>query len=106
MKEMPKDFSLDQIKSEEKFSATYFLSATDPVYGTIHITADKLYFFFDNETRPEIAKLAPRVLDLKDIKGFSKGFLKRFHILTTDGRDILLGVWKKDDLIKAIEKRK
>ena len=96
------------IPYEEEFSAVYFLTQTQPEYGKLYLTADKLYFFFDRaeESKEAAEALPPRAIDIADIKGWKKGFIKRFHIYTTDGRDILIGLWKKDALIAAIEARR
>ena len=72
MKELSKDFSLSQIKPEESFDGVYYVTSSTPVNGKLHVTADKVYFFFEDK-----AKKAPRCIDIKNIKTMKKGLMKR-----------------------------
>lgn len=101
MKELAKDFSLSQIKPEESFDGVYYVTSSTPVNGKLHVTADKVYFFFEDK-----AKKAPRCIDIKNIKTMKKGLLKRLTVTAADGSSFTLGLWKKDAFISAVEKRK
>lgn len=101
MKELPKDFSLSQIKPEESFDGVYYLTSSQPENGKVYLTSDKVYFFFGDNS-----KSAPRCIDIKNIKAMKKGLLKRLAITATDGSSFTLGLWKKDAFISAVEKRK
>ena len=98
------DFTLGKIQPELTFKkgAVLFLSAADPHYGLFALTADKLYFFFDQDIDP---KEAPRAFDLADIQTLKNGLLKTFYILEKDGTQTKLGSWKKKDIIAAIQAR-
>lgn len=101
MNELSKDFGLNQIKPEESFDGVYYVTSSEPVNGKLYVTADKVYFFFDDK-----AKKAPRCIDIKNIKTMKKGLLKRLTVTAADGTSFTLGLWKKDSFINAVEKRK
>lgn len=98
------DFTIEKVHPECIFKngSVLHLSATDPHYGQLALTADKLYFFFDPDLDPGEAA---RAFDLSDILELKNGILKTFYIIEKDGTETRLGCWKKKDLIAAIQAR-
>ena len=99
------DFTIEKVHPELSFKsgAVLHLRATDPRYGQFALTADKLYFFFDNDA--EGPGEAPRAFEIADIQELRSGILKTFYIIEKDGTRTKLGSWKKKEIIAAIQAR-
>lgn len=50
-----------------------------------------------------IGDLSEKVIPIDEICGYKKGLLTILTIFLTNGKIVKLAVWKKDDIIKALE---
>ncbi len=71
--------------------------------GKIIITPEQLIF---KAHSINIGDLSDRIFNIKDIIGYRKGLLTFMFIRFSDGREIKLTVWKKQEIIDELEKRK
>lgn len=71
--------------------------------GKIIITPEFLVF------RPHsvnFGDLSDRVFEIRNITGYRKGFLTFFYISFAGGWEISLSVWKKQEIMDALESRR
>lgn len=84
------------------FSANYY-EGINALGGTLYIYDDVAVF------RPHAINFGDptdRIIPIRDIFGYKKGFLSIFHIYLNNGKDIKLAVWKKNAIINALEIRR
>jgi hypothetical protein len=71
--------------------------------GKIIITPTQLIFHAHSFN---VGNLEDRIFEIKDIIGYKKGLLTLLTICFSDGKNIRLTVWGKDEIINQLEKRR
>ena len=71
--------------------------------GMLWITKDEVVF---KPHKLNFGNLGKKYIRIQDVSGYSKGFLTNFSIWTKDGSEMGLVVWKKDEIIREVEKRR
>ena len=100
VKEEPK---LREIMPEIKYAANHQVSASNSQGGHIWITKYELYF---KPHKFNMGDLSKRYIRIQDICGYEKGLLTSLTIYTKKGYAMELAVWKKDEIINALEARR
>ncbi len=96
-------FHLRKVEPELKYMANFKESAVNAQGGMLWITKDEVVF------KPHMfnfGNLGKKYIRIQDVAGYSKGFLTSFSIWTKDGSEMGLVVWKKDEIIREVEKRR
>ena len=94
--------ALRAVEPERKYYGTYYPSYFKQQGGFLILTKDEIAFkphfynlYFDSHYIP-----------IQDIVGYKKGFLTLLNILRRDGTEIRLAVYRKNEIINEIEKRR
>ena len=88
---------------ELKYQANHLIGGGISQGGHLRITGDRIYF------KPHAINQGPleeRYIEIKDVVGYKKGKLTFMSIFTADNKEMELAVWKKDEIISEIEKRR
>ena len=80
-----------------------FNTGINSIGGKIIITPTQLIFRAHSFN---IGNLEDRIFEIKDIIGYKKGFLSFLTISFSDGKNIKLTVWGKDEIINQLENRR
>lgn len=94
---------LRKIEPELKYRANHQVSASNNQGGHIWITKDEVVF------KPHGLNFGPmgkRYIRIQDVIGYEKGPLTYMSIFTKSGYEMVIVVWKKDEIINEIEKRR
>ena len=94
---------LREVLPELKFAANHEISSSNAQGGHIWITKNELYF------KPHMfnmGDLSKRYIRIQDICGYEKLRLTGLTIYTQKGYKMDLVVWKKDEIINALETRR
>lgn len=94
---------LREVLPELKFAANHEISDMNAQGGHIWITKNELYF---KPHKLNVGDLAKRYIRIQDICGYEKGALTGLTIYTKKGYRMKLVVWKKDEIINALETRR
>lgn len=87
---------------ELSFKANFFVGA-NAQGGNLYIYDDTFVF---KPHSANFGNLSEKVIQIRDICGYKKGFLTTMFIYLNNGLEIKLAVWQKDDIIKALEERR
>lgn len=71
--------------------------------GKLHIYEEIAVF---KPHKLNIGSLEDCSIPIRDICGYKKGMLTSFIIYLNDGTEVKLAVWKKDEIIQALEARR
>ena len=93
---------MEQQFQELEFKANFFVG-TNAQGGTLYIHDDTFVF---KPHAINIGDLTEKVIQIRDICGYKKGFLTTMFIFLNNGLEIKLAVWQKDEIIKALEERR
>ena len=94
---------LRKVEPELKYQANHQISASNAQGGHLWITKDEVVF------KPHALNVGPlgkRYIRIQDVVGYKKGGLTHMSIFTKSGYKMNLVVWKKDEIINEIEKRR
>ena len=80
-----------------------FNSGLNSIGGKIIITPTQLIF---RAHAINFGNLNDRIYEIKDITGYKKGVLTFLYISFSNGKDIKLTVWNKDEIINQLEERR
>lgn len=80
-----------------------FNTGFNSIGGKIIITPSQLIFRAHSFN---VGNLEDRIFEIKDIIGYKKGFLSFLTISFSDGKNIKLTVWGKDEIISQLENRR
>ena len=80
-----------------------FNTGINSIGGKIIITPSQLIFRAHSFN---FGNLEDRIFEIKDIIGYKKGFLSFLTISFSDGKNIKLTVWGKDEIINQLENRR
>jgi hypothetical protein len=94
---------LREVLPELKYAANHQISSANSQGGHIWITKHELYF---KPHSMNIGDLSKRYIRIQDICGYKKGMLTELIIYTKKGYTMRLAVWKKDEIINALETRR
>lgn len=94
---------LREVLPKVKYAANHQVSATNSQGGHIWITDHELYF---KPHSINIGDLSKRYIRIQDICGYEKGMLTYLTIYTKKGYAMKLAVWKKDEIIAALETKR
>ena len=93
---------MGQFFEDLSFSANYY-EGINALGGTLYIYDEVAVF------KPQSFNFGDptdRIIPIRNISGYKKGFLSIFHIYLTNVSDVKLAVWKKDAIINALEMRR
>lgn len=90
---------------EVSFQANYYFGSfmSGAQGGRLHIYAEITVF------KPHILNIGTKdeyTIPIRDFCGYKKGMLTWFTIYLNNGTDVKLAVWKKDEIIQALEARR
>lgn len=88
---------------ELKYKANYYVGDGNYQGGNLRITSDRVYF---KPHSINFGSLKERYIEIEKIIGYKKGALSYMSIFTEGNQEIKLAVWKKDEIISEIEKRR
>ena len=94
---------LRKVEPELKYQANHQVSALNAQGGHLWITKDEVVF------KPHALNVGPlgkRYIRIQDVVGYKKGALTHMSIFTKSGYEMDIVVWKKDEIINEIEKRR
>lgn len=94
---------LRKVEPELKYQANHQVSAINAQGGHLWITKDEIVF------KPHALNVGPlgkRYIRIQDVVGYKKGALTHMSIFTKSGYEMDVVVWKKDEIINEIEKRR
>ena len=94
---------LRKVEPELKYQANHQVSALNAQGGRLWITKDEVVF------KPHALNVGPlgkRYIRIQDVVGYKKGALTHMSIFTKSGYEMDIVVWKKDEIINEIEKRR
>ena len=94
---------LRKVEPELKYQANHKISSMNAQGGHLWITKDEVVF------KPHALNMGPlgkRYIRIQDVIGYKKGSLTNMSIFTKDGYEMAIVVWKKDEIIQAIESRR
>lgn len=94
---------LRKVEPELKYLANHQVSALNAQGGHLWITKDEVVF------KPHALNVGPlgkRYIRIQDVVGYKKGALTHMSIFTKSGYEMDIVVWKKDEIINEIEKRR
>lgn len=94
---------LRKIEPELRYQANHQVSASNAQGGHIWITKDEVVF------KPHVFNWGPldkRYIRIQDVVGYKKGAFTHMSIFTKSGYEMDIVVWKKDEIINEIEKRR
>ncbi len=97
------DYLLRKVQPELKYPANYKASFFNAQGGFLWINKDEVLF---SPHSFNFGDLRDRYIRIQDVAGYSKGFLTNFSIWTMNGKEMKLVVWKKDEIIREIERRR
>ncbi len=95
--------TLRKIEPELQYQANHQVSALNSQGGHLWITQDEVVF------KPHSLNFGPmgkRYIRIQDVIGYKKGALTHMSIFTKSGYEMDVVVWKKDEIINEIEKRR
>ena len=94
---------LRKVEPELTYKANHWVTPDNSQGGSLWITEKEVVF------KPHSFNMGPlgkRYIRIQDIVGYQKGMLTNMSIFTEDGYEMALVVWKKDEIINAIESRR
>ncbi|WP_301221048.1 hypothetical protein [Bacteroides caecimuris] len=94
---------LRKVEPELKYQANHQVSALNAQGGHLWITKDEVVF------KPHSLNFGPmgkRYIRIQDVVGYKKEALTHMSIFTKNGYEMDIVVWKKDEIINEIEKRR
>lgn len=94
---------LQKVEPELRYKANHQVSALNAQGGDLWITKEEVVF------KPHSLNVGPmnkRYIRIQDIVGYKKGALTHMSIFTKSGYEMDIVVWKKDEIINEIEKRR
>lgn len=94
---------LYKVEPELRFLANHVISPVNSQGGHIWITKNEVVF------KPHSFNFGPlgkRYIRIQDIVGYVKNGLTFMSIFTSDGTEMVLTTWKKNEIINEIEKRR
>lgn len=94
---------LRKVEPELRYQANHQVSAMNAQGGHLWITKEEVVF------KPHSLNFGPmgkRYIRIQDIVGYKKGALTHMSIFTKSGYEMDIVVWKKDEIINEIEKRR
>lgn len=94
---------LRKVEPELKFQANHQVSALNAQGGHLWITMNEVIF---KPHSLNVGSLGKRYIRIQDVVGYKKGPLTKMTIITKSGYEMKLAVWKKDEIINEIEKRR
>ena len=80
-----------------------FNGRVNSIGGKIVITPDQLIFKAHDLN---FGNLDDRIYEIRNITGYKKGLMTFLYIYFNDGQNIKLTVWKKQEIIGALESRR
>lgn len=86
-----------------EFQANFINDAGVSIGGKLIITSELLIF---KAHKFNLGDLSDKYFSIKNVVGYKKGFFTFFKIYFSDGNIVTLNVWKKQEIINAIEERK
>lgn len=92
-----------KVEPELRYQANHQVSALNAQGGHLWITKDEVVF------KPHALNFGPmgkRYIRIQDVVGYKKGALTHMSIFTKSGYEMDVVVWKKDEIINEIEKRR
>lgn len=95
--------TLRKVEPELKYQANHQVSVLNAQGGHLWITKDEIVF------KPHSFNFGPlgkRYIRIQDVVGYKKGALTHMSIFTKSGYEMDVVVWKKDEIINEIEKRR
>lgn len=101
--EQEQDVTLKIIRPELKYMANYYIDTYNAQGGHLWITKDEVVF---KPHRFNFGDLGKRYIRIQNIAGYTKGFFTDFSIWTRNGDEMPLVVWKKNEIIRELEKRR
>lgn len=96
-------FLLRTVQPELTYQANFNENSFNSQGGHLWITKDEVVF------KPHsfnFGNLDKKYIRIQDVAGYTKGFLTSFSIWTKDGSEMSLVVWKKNEIIREVEKRR
>lgn len=96
-------FILRNVEPELKYVANYNESFGNSQGGHLWITRNEVVF---KPHKLNFGNLGKKYIRIQDVAGYTKGFLTQFSIWTMNGDEMSLVVWKKNEIIQEIEKRR
>lgn len=87
------------------FQANYYFGSfmSGAQGGNLHIY-DEVAVFRHNKIN--LGDKDDKVIPIRDISGYKKGILIWLTIFLNNGTDVKLAVWKKDEIVQALEVRR
>lgn len=95
-------FILRTVEPELEYGAN-FNDGISAQGGKLWITREEVVF---KPHKFNLGNLGKKYIRIQDVAGYSKGFLTLFSIWTKNGDEMPLVVWKKNEIIQEIEKRR
>ena len=85
------------------FLANYYMNDTTSQGGKLYIEDEFVVF---KPHAINIGDKSDKYIPIKDVRGYNRGFFTILYILLNNGIRIKLAVWKKKEIIDAIEERR